>query len=87
MVGNKKSSSWEEIGTKSPHQEVYIFSEDKSKLKKSNTCPEERVAEEKGEDDGERSDDVGGQENHSLTQNCKTNSLSAVKVRMNGLPS
>ena len=53
----------------------------------SNTCPEESVAEEKGEDDGERGDDVGGQKDHSLAQNCKTNCLTAVKVRVKGRPS
>ena len=33
------------------------------------TCPEESIAEKEGEDDGEGGDDVGGQEDHRLTQN------------------
>ena len=47
--------------------DIHLFRGQIKPKKISNTCPEESVAEEKGEDDGERSDDVGGQEDHSLT--------------------
>ena len=78
---------WDKVSALGNISSFISFKRTDQSKKISNTCPEESVAEKKGEDDCERGDDVGGQKDHSLAQNCKTDCMSAVKVRMKGRPS